>query len=134
MKCQTEQEFYYSYIEKDFEAIPPERLEHIRACPTCLEQIALLEQMVTSKAAGDPLIHQNLALHFRLLDQWVDCDTIKPFLPLLAIHSLPVHIDTPVTAHVASCPACRADLDRLLLLKLDEAQWVEASRVLATDT
>lgn len=134
MECQTEQEYYYSYIEKDFQSIPPERLEHIRSCGICLARIAELEQAVNAVSPlPRPLTDQHLALHFRLLDQWVDCDTIKPFLPLLAIQSLPVHIDTPVTAHVASCPACRADMDRLLLLNLDEAGWVEAARVLTGD-
>jgi len=134
MECQTGQEYYYSYIEKDFQAIPPERLEHLRACPACLEQIAQLEQMVTSEAESDPLTHQNLALHFRLLNQWVDCDRVKPFLPVLAMKSLPVYVETPVTAHIARCPMCRADRDRLLAITLTPAQWIGAVRVFATDT
>lgn len=134
MDCQNYQDYYYSYIEADDAAIPPECLEHIRSCPTCRAQIEHLEQSLSARADAPPLAsHDHLALHFKLLGQRVDCTTIKPFLPCLATTALAVHVQTPVTAHLKACSACRADYKKLLSLKLTDAQLLNVARFFAAD-
>lgn len=134
MKCEQVHEYYYSFIEKNNEAIPPESLEHLRSCPHCREQIAQLEHAVGRPLeAQSPLLHEQLALHFRLLGQMTDCRTVRTFLPSLAMTSLPVVCQTPVTAHLEACQACRADYEILLALRLTDDQLIEATRFLATD-
>lgn len=134
MDCQAYYNYYYSYIEKDFQAIPPKSLEHLRSCPICRRQIEQLEQsLVLSTDAPSPASYESLALQFRLLDQAVDCTCVKPFLPCLAMASLPIYCRTPVTAHLEACPACRADYEKVLALQMTEGELLRASRFLMRD-
>jgi hypothetical protein len=97
--------------------------------------MAQLEQAVAASAEPrPPLTHEHLALHFRLLGQTTDCQTVKPFLPSLAMKSLPVCVQTPVTAHLEACRACRADYQTLRDLRLTDGQLLEASRFLAAES
>ena len=131
MDCAQYHIYFYSYITDDYPAIPPEQMEHLQTCPTCRRQIEVLRQAIAvSETAQAPISHEYLALHFRLLDQTVDCTSVKPFLPLLAMTTLPLHCRTPITAHLESCSACQADLKSLSALQLSDAQLLEASRTL----
>ena len=134
MKCQASQSSYYSYMEGDFDAIPAETLGHLETCSTCQEGIAHLRQALDVPfSASAPRSDQVLALHFCLLDRWVDCDSVRSLLPLSAIASLPILVQTPVTAHLAACSACRRDLQKLKALRLSDGDLLSASRWLAED-
>lgn len=135
MECEKFRADYYSFIENDFEAISPESLEHLRSCPQCRRHMAQLEQAVAAPSKPQPpLPHEHLAVHFRLLGQTTDCQAVKPFLPSLAMTSLPVCVQTPVTAHLEACRACRADYQTLRTLRLTDEQLLEASRFLAVES
>jgi hypothetical protein len=51
---QTVSDYYYSFIEKDYQAIPPETMEHLRSCPTCRGQIERLEQALDAPGDTQP--------------------------------------------------------------------------------
>jgi hypothetical protein len=134
MDCTQYQDYYYSFIEEDYQAIPPEQLEHLRSCPVCLEQIEKLKQTLGGLSeVSSTASHDHLALHFRLLERAADCASIKPLLPCLAMASLPIYVRTPATVHLEACPACRADYEKLFALRLTDVQLLRASRFLMTN-
>ncbi len=132
MECKQVCEYYYSYLEKAYESIPPAQLSHLQSCTACQHEVERLAQSLAASAeVQNPASCHYLALHYRMLGQWVDCAAAKPFLPCLAMASLPLHAHTPITAHRDACSACRADQEAIASLHLSDEQLMDASRFLA---
>ena len=75
--------------------------------------------------------HRYLSRHFGWLNRAVDCAAVQPFLPLMLIASWQVRVQTPITAHIDHCAACRADLRRLGKLRLSATELIQMSAALA---
>lgn len=75
--------------------------------------------------------YRYLSRHFGWLNRAVDCAAARPFLPLMLISSWQVRVQTPITAHIDHCHACRADVRRLAGLGLSDADLIQASKRLA---
>ena len=132
MECKQVCEYYYSYLEKAYESIPPAQLNHLQSCTACQHEVERLARSLAASAEKqNPASCHYLALHYRMVGQWVDCAAAKPFLPCLAMASLPLHVRTPITAHRDACSACRADHQAIASLHLSDEQLMEASRFLA---
>lgn len=65
-----------------------------------------------------------LSLHLNYLDQPVNCELVKPFLPLQADNKLKITVQTPITIHITECPDCQCDIETLKLLNLERKQLV----------
>jgi len=78
--------------------------------------------------------HRYLSRHFGWLNREADCTAAQPFLPLMLISAWDVRVQTPITAHLERCRACRADLRRLAGLGLSEADLMQAAKRLAGQT
>jgi hypothetical protein len=131
--CSQAQPCYFDYLAGQSNPASEMEFEHIRHCSQCQDQIKRLEQAING--APDSLGSQAdiLALHHRCLSEWIDCDVVKPFLASQAHRQLCIKTQTPITAHIAQCQACRNDLQTIVSLGLSGRQLVEAARILSNE-
>lgn len=131
MNCENAILYYYDYLQQPG-AVPAGIKEHIDTCAACQAQVERLREEL-SRPAQSPYKARRLQLHYQLLDQWIACDRVRPFLPSLLVPALEMTFPTPVTAHVEHCPACREDLQKIASLGLSDGGLVQASAYLADD-
>jgi hypothetical protein len=129
--CQQAEMHYYTCLEQDVSDIPDEVLQHLNTCDHCAEQMARLSAVIKQVDSQAKPAVDVLPLHHRLMDQWVCCDHVKPFIPLLVMKGQTISVVTPVTAHVDRCPDCANDYQTFLGLGLSADQLKDASRFLA---
>jgi hypothetical protein len=131
--CSQAQPCYFDYLTGQSSPASEIAFEHIRHCSQCQDQIKRLDQEIHRKS--DSLGSQTdiLALHCRCLSEWIDCDVVKPFLASQAHRQLCIKTQTPITAHIARCQACRSDLQTIISLGLSGSQLVEAARILSNE-
>lgn len=72
-----------------------------------------------------------IVFHLMHLNQPVTCEVVKPFLPWQADKELNITAQTPITAHISECPACRNDVDTLTELNLEQKQLVRLGELYA---
>jgi hypothetical protein len=133
MNCQECSTYLYGYLQ-DAENIPSAVLGHIDNCVSCREQIGRLRSHLSLSCAQQEqsgLLRKHLQLHARLLNRWVSCDEVKPFLPALLVNGLQISIRTPVTAHIEHCSQCRTHLAEIQSLGLSQEQLVAAGTFLS---
>ena len=135
--CQKARLYYYDYLEgRRPEDISDELWQHMDSCNHCHANIHLLGAQI-DKADIDPEIAQtcivttvNLGLHFAHVDKPVGCNTVKPFIPLLADSGLAIRTSTPITAHIDHCRQCLEDTESLQALKLKRQQLLQLGQIL----
>ena len=72
-----------------------------------------------------------IVFHLVHLDQPVNCEVVKPFLPWQADKELNITAQTPITAHIAECQDCRSDIETLRQLNLDQKHLVQLGELYA---
>ncbi|MEN6306629.1 MAG: hypothetical protein ABFD91_02635 [Anaerohalosphaeraceae bacterium] len=126
IQCQQASACYFDYLSHNRSDIPDDMAVHISNCPDCQSEIKKLDCCI-----HDPLDVQSLAtkvqylaLHHRLLNEWVSCDDIKPFLVLMNQASGDAPWRTAVTAHLESCPQCQSRFQtiRKMNMSFEQAQ------------
>lgn len=133
MDCEKAKLYYYDYLE-GAETVPHEVREHLEQCSACQEDMERLRVLLNSKEpCHKPYRPKYLQLHYELLDKWVSCDKVKPFLPLLLIPEMALKHQTPITAHLEKCPACQKDFKAISSLKLTDSELMKAADYLAAD-
>jgi len=126
--CEQARLFYYDYLngESD-EALDEVVFEHISQCLHCYAETEELRKALETpvnpeEKRRDLCIIETLSLHFAYLDKWISCTQAKAFLPNLLIPELRIRVPTPITAHLAECPACSKDLEVIRRLQLEPKQ------------
>ena len=131
MDCEKARLYYYDYTNQK-DSVPSEVRSHLEQCSVCrdgMERLGgILEQ---DEPAQKPYRPRNLEIHYELLNQWLSCGSIKPFLPLLLIPEMAVKHRTPVTAHIEKCPACQKDQKAISSLRLSSLKLMRVARYLA---
>lgn len=72
-----------------------------------------------------------LVFHLTHLEQPVNCEVVKPFLPWQADKELKIGAQTPITAHIAECHDCYNDVGTLTQLNLEQKQLVRLGELFA---
>lgn len=129
MKCENARHYYFACLT-DASSVPQEIASHLSECAHCREEMDRLREALDQPQQSHQPESEFLALHYRLLDQWVSCETIKPLLPSLLAVGLSARNATPVTAHLDKCRQCQKNLDELASLKLTHSQLMAAARCL----
>jgi len=131
--CVEASTYYYDTLSGHHSDIPAAIQAHIAGCSVCQSEIRRLDDCLQTQGDSKPtrLDVQYLAVHHRLLNQWVCCDKVKPFLPLLSVSGQALEMLTPVTAHLEHCDVCRHQRDRLADLRLSAEQTEQAVLYLA---
>lgn len=133
MNCENAKFCYYDYLEKP-EAVDSDVRLHLEQCSACREEIARLrDELGQSEPVEKPYRPHYLQLHYQLLDQWVSCEQVRPFLPSLLMPQFGIRYQTPVTAHVERCPDCQMALKDIASLHLTSSELIEAGRYLAEE-
>ncbi|MFC1676280.1 hypothetical protein ACFL3G_04355 [Planctomycetota bacterium] len=121
--------------------IPKKIHRHIKKCSYCsktVEQLLrYLAQQFASQQAGKSSTEKLSALarkHFEFLGRMVDCQTVKPFLPLLLGPHRDITIPTPITVHKAECDQCTEDYSLLSILDLTAEQVNKAAKFFSDPT
>lgn len=131
MDCKKAKLYYYEFLEAE-SSVPAQVSEHLSQCKHCAGEIKRLrEALERPSQPAQSLEPEFLQLHYRLLDQWVACDTVMPLLPSLLAATFSANNPTPVTAHLEKCPRCRENLEKITALQLNGTQLMSASRYLA---
>ena len=131
MNCENAKLYYYDYFE-EAESAPQEVRKHLEQCSVCQEEMERLRGILDQKEPfRKPYRPKYLQLHYELLDKWISCDKVKPFLPLLLTPEMTIKHQTPVTAHIEKCPACQKDLKAISSLKLTGLELMKAADYLA---
>ncbi len=137
--CREAEVHYYDLLGPDEAAVPESICRHVAACPACQEQMRRLREALfeaersrDGTCSGDDETIEALAQQFQLLEEYVTCAEVKPFLPKLALPALQIRIPTPVTVHVDHCPRCAKDLVALRALDLTTDQLQRLSRFFAS--
>ncbi len=131
--CTEASTYYYDALSGRHSDIPSAIHTHISRCSACQSEIRRLESCLQEQADSKTtrLNMQHLAMHHRLLNEWVCCDEVKPFLPLLSFPGQAIEVLTPVTAHLEHCQACRNQLERFQEMRLTAEQMEQAVVYLA---
>ena len=108
----------------------PQRIHrHIKKCSYCSRAVEQLLRYLAEQSAYREIRKsstEKLATlarkHFEFLGKMVDCQTVKPFLPLLLGQGCDITIPTPITVHKAECDQCTEDYSLLSMLDLTSEQ------------
>lgn len=128
MNCQECRNYFYGYLQ-NAEDVPAGVVTHMENCVTCREQVARLRRQLNVSETQQhqyALLRKHLRLHACLLDQWVSCSSVRPFLPALLMEGMQITVQTPVTAHLEHCSRCRQHLGSIRSLGLSPEQLVAA--------
>ncbi|MHC4337002.1 MAG: hypothetical protein ACYSTG_03495 [Planctomycetota bacterium] len=138
--CEQARAYYYDYLCGEArEHIPAEMFAHIDKCRFCQAEVGRLKSMLAEAEARategtrqtTSTVVANLRLHFAYTGARVACNTVKPFLPSLAIPALDVGVPTPITVHLDKCQQCANDLEVIRQLNLDDKQLCRLSQIFA---
>ena len=138
--CEQARAYYYEYLYGEArEHIPAEMLAHIDKCHFCQAEVGRLKSMLAEAEAcategtrqTTSTVVANLRFHFAYTGARVACNTVKPFLPSLAIPALDVGVPTPITVHLDKCQQCANDLEVIRQLNLTHKQLCRLSQVFA---
>lgn len=133
MNCENAKQYYYEYLEQK-STVPVDVSAHLSQCRHCVEEIERLQEALGRSDQPQRSFEPGfLQLHYGLLDQWVSCDAVKPFLPSLLTTVFSDKNQTPVTAHIENCCQCQKNLDAISSLELTSLQLMSASRYLASE-
>ena len=140
--CEQAKAHYYEYLFGDTKKCVSTHMHgHIDGCSSCQAEVRRLKVILAEgegNTAGDDsektaAITTYLRFHFVYLRAFVDCKTLKLFLPTLAIPALQVSIPTPITVHLDNCQQCTEDLEAIRRLKLTSKQLGRLGQLLAEE-
>ncbi len=140
--CEQAKAHYYEYLFGDTkECVSTHMLGHIDRCSSCQDEVRRLEvvlaegeeQTAGSDRQATAAITTYMRFHFVYLKAFVDCKTLKLFLPSLAIPALEVSVPTPVTVHLDNCQECTSDLKAIRRLKLTSKQLGRLGQLFAEE-
>jgi hypothetical protein len=138
--CNKAQAYYYDYLcGGPRESIPKETVAHIDKCRCCQAEVDQLKAVVAeaeercdgTSAQTSTATVTNLRLQFAYTGALVSCDTVRPFLPSLAIPALEVRVPTPITVHLDKCRQCSSDVETIRQLRLTEKQLFRLGQLFA---
>ena len=132
--CQEAGQHYFACLEKDWSSIPGPVLEHLNTCQYCQEQMGCLCAEIKKADGTQKSTKDLLPLHYHLMNKWVCCDHVKPFLPILAMDRQDISAETPVTAHIERCSDCANDFKDILHFNLSQSQLDAAARFLSGES
>lgn len=141
-KCEQAKAHYYEYLFGNTkECVSTHMLGHIDGCSSCQAEVRRLkvildegeEQTAGSARQATTAITTYLRFHFVYLRAFVDCKTLKLFLPSLAIPALKVSVPTPITVHLDNCQKCTSDLKAIRRLKLTSKQLGRLGQLFAEE-
>ncbi|MHC4640225.1 MAG: hypothetical protein ACYS32_01175 [Planctomycetota bacterium] len=141
--CEQAKSYYYQYLSGDTkECIPTQMLGHIDGCHSCQADIRRLKDILTEEEEHDSgsasqatvVATTYLRLHFSYIGAFVNCNTLKLFLPSLAIPALEVSVPTPITVHLEKCQQCASDLEAIRQLKLSDKQLTRLAQLFAEES
>lgn len=126
--CPEASRYYYDALSGRQSEIPSAIITHIAGCPACQSEIRRLECCLQEQAdlKTTRLNLQHLAMHHRLLNEWVSCEEVRPFLPLLGFAGQANEVQTPITTHLEHCELCRNQLGMLETMRLTAEQAEQA--------
>ncbi len=140
--CEQAKAHYYEYLFGDAKkCVSTHMLGHIDRCSSCQAEVRRLkvilaegeEQNVEGATQTTKAITTYLRFHFVYLRAFVDCKTLKLFLPSLAIPALEVSVPTPITVHLDNCQKCTSDLKAIRRLKLTSKQLGRLGQLFAEE-
>jgi hypothetical protein len=140
--CEQAKAYYYQYLSGDTkECVPTLMCGHIDRCSSCQAEVSRLkvilaegeEHAVGSAGQTNTAITTYLRFHFAYLRAFVGCNTLKLFLPSLAIPALEVSVPTPITVHLDNCKQCADDLEAIRQLKLTGKQLGRLGQLFAEE-
>ena len=140
--CEQAKAHYYEYLFGDTKkCVSTHMLGHIDRCSSCQAEVRRLkvilaegeEQTVGGATQATKAITTYLRFHFVYLRAFVDCKTLKLFLPSLAIPALEVSVPTPITVHLDNCQQCASDLKEIRQLKLTSKQLGRLGQLFAEE-
>jgi hypothetical protein len=140
--CEQAKSYYYQYLSRDTKnRIPIQMLGHIDRCSSCQADIRRLEGILSegeehdsgSASQANAIATTYLRLHFSYIGALVSCNTLKLFLPSLAIPALEVSVPTPITVHLDKCQKCTSDLEVIRQLKLSDRQLTRLGQLFAEE-
>jgi hypothetical protein len=112
------------------ESIPQGILAHISNCEYCRGEVERLRIMLAE--AEEPADRKgrqtafvtgaNLRLHYSYVGAFVRCETVRPFLPGMAVPAPAMRVPTPITVHLDKCEQCAKDLEAIRSLDLTNVQ------------
>ena len=138
--CEQAKFYYYDLLFQESNRIIPEFItNHLKQCQHCQNQIHQLNRALKKaefangleQIKSDSKISDILKLHFTYLNQPVNCEITKPFLPNLLDPVLTIRIPTPITVHLDHCKECVKDLETIQNLELNRAQLYRLSQLLS---
>jgi hypothetical protein len=138
--CEQVRAYYYDYLcGEPQDGTPAEMIAHIDKCRFCRVEVDRLKIMLAeaeehateSTRQTNSAVITNLRLHFAFTGAQVTCNTVKPFLPSLAIPALEVGVPTPITVHLDQCQQCANDLEVIRELNLTHKQLCRLSQIFA---
>jgi len=140
--CEQAKAYYYQYLSGDTkECVPTLMCGHIDRCSSCQAEVSRLkvilaegeEHAVGSAGQTNTAITTYLRFHFAYLRAFVGCNTLRLFLPSLAIPALEVSVPTPITVHLDNCKQCADDLEAIRQLKLTGKQLGRLGQLFAEE-
>lgn len=140
--CEQARSYYYQYLSRDAKKrIPIQMLGHIDRCSSCQADIRRLKGILSegeehdsgSASQANAVATTYLRLHFSYIGALVSCNTLKLFLPSLAIPALEVSVPTPITVHLDKCQKCTSDLEAIRQLKLSDRQLTRLGQLFAEE-
>ena len=138
--CQRAEPYYYDFLCGNKQQDIPDALwQHITQCDDCKTEVHLLKTALngtegcSGSDAMNTAITTNLEFHFAHTGQPVGCDTVKPFLPILADPAFEVRIPTPITVHIDKCQQCASELEIIRQLNLGHSQLCRLGQIFAED-
>jgi hypothetical protein len=137
--CKEAEFYYYDFLsDQSHKLIPKDIIQHINQCPCCREKINQLNIGLSSysskqsqKSLDISIITDLLTLHLAYIDNKVDCQTVKPFLPVFLDPDFRIKIPTPISVHLDHCHQCAQDLETIENLNLSLIQSCRLSQLLA---
>jgi hypothetical protein len=137
--CKEAEFYYYDFLnDQSHKLIPKDIIQHIDQCTYCREKIDQLNTGLSSysseksqKGLDTSIITDLLTLHLAYIDNKVDCQTVKPFLPVFLDPGFRIKIPTPISVHLDHCHQCTHDLETIENLNLTLIQSCRFSRLLA---
>jgi len=137
--CKQAELYYYDFLSEERNGLVPKNIiEHINQCPFCRENIDQLDTGLSSHSSiksrtglDTAAITDLLTLHLAYIGNKVNCQAVKPFLPVLLYQDFRIKIPTPITVHLDHCHQCAQDLETIANLNLSRTQSCRLSQLLA---
>ncbi len=133
--CSEVEPYYFDLLDQEAIAtIPADIITHYNVCSHCQAETQRLNDCVSNErhlsdhdSEKTQTLTRTLQLQFSFIGKDIDCQTAKPFLPLLAIPEMKTSIATPITSHLEHCENCLSDLEKLQRLHLSQTMAIRLS-------